>query len=46
MTTFKKQPHVLPEVFAATMREHWQNTLGNVPSRSLEALWRTMSKAF
>lgn len=46
MTTFKKQPHVLPEVFAATMREHWQNTLGNVPSRSLEALWRTMAKAF
>ncbi|MFD2111171.1 hypothetical protein [Thiorhodococcus fuscus] len=46
MTLYKQQPHVLPEVFAATMREHWETSLGNVPSPALQALWRTMAKAF
>ena len=35
-----------PEAFSINMREHWEQTLGNVPSQALSALWRTMAKAF
>lgn len=35
-----------PESFALAMRQHWQDTLANVSSLALEALWKTIAKAF
>lgn len=39
-------PTIHPEAFAVRMEQHWTNTLGNVSSQNLEALWETMCKAF
>ncbi|HEU0222684.1 MAG TPA: hypothetical protein VFR34_10815, partial [Paracoccaceae bacterium] len=32
--------------FAERMRRHWEDTLGNVSSPSLEAIWQQMADAF
>lgn len=37
---------ITPAEFARAMTAHWQDTLGNVPSPALTALWETMAKTF
>lgn len=37
---------ISPKVFSCAMEAHWENTLGNVPSPALMALWETMAKTF
>lgn len=39
-------PTIRPEDFSRQMETHWTNTLGNVSSPSLLALWETIAKTF
>ena len=37
---------ISPNTFASAMSDHWETTLGNVPSDKLRSLWHTMAETF
>ena len=46
MSTTTTTAPITSAEFARAMMTHWQDTLGNVPSPALTALWETMAKTF
>ena len=39
-------PFIDPNTFASARSDHWETTLGNVPSDKLRSLWHTMAETF